>query len=321
MTSRHPICPMEDAKADPHLSSSVSPRFPPCENTWLDGMERRHLRGWTGGNHPRFRNDSNISDGAWGSAGGAGGGNRTLMGSSGGQFEPRLYGLPCGHGGYRMGQAVARNSVVERKWVKDSQHFPAELRDFRVRAPRCPVNTGALSETSSSRPRFHARKPFRWALSSWGKGPPPPGFCSPCPDGPPGTPGRIPGGNPRPDGQPPRRVESPCFTPVHCVRQRSARDQWSIGRPQPPAPLVALAYFQLRGGCVAVHGRAMFCSPAPSKSPSFLPLNSSFRLTGLLRIRILPVPEGAIRGRGRTRLRSARPKGRADRASPVNSIS
>jgi hypothetical protein len=150
---------------------------------------------------------------------------------------------------------------------------------------------------------------------------PPPGSCSPCPDGPPGTPGRIPGGNPRPDGQPPRRVESPCFTPVHCVRQRSARDQWSIGRPQPPAPLVALAYFQLRGGCVAVHGRAMFCSPAPSKSPSFLPLNSSFRLTGLLRIRILPVPEGAIRGRGRTRLRSARPKGRADRACPVNSFS
>jgi len=31
-----------------------------------------------------------------------------------------------------MGQAVARNSVVERTWVKDLQHFPAELRDFRV---------------------------------------------------------------------------------------------------------------------------------------------------------------------------------------------
>jgi hypothetical protein len=30
-----------------------------------------------------------------------------------------------------MGQAVARNSVIERKWVKDSQHFAAELRDFR----------------------------------------------------------------------------------------------------------------------------------------------------------------------------------------------
>ena len=30
-----------------------------------------------------------------------------------------------------MGQAVARNSVVERKWVKDWQHFSAELRDFR----------------------------------------------------------------------------------------------------------------------------------------------------------------------------------------------
>jgi hypothetical protein len=27
---------------------------------------------------------------------------------------------------------MARNSVVERTWVKDSQHFPAELRDFRV---------------------------------------------------------------------------------------------------------------------------------------------------------------------------------------------
>ena len=33
-----------------------------------------------------------------------------------------------------MGQAVARNSVVERTWVKDSQHFPAELRDFQVAA-------------------------------------------------------------------------------------------------------------------------------------------------------------------------------------------
>ena len=31
-----------------------------------------------------------------------------------------------------MGQAVARNSVVERTWVKDWQHVPAELRDFRV---------------------------------------------------------------------------------------------------------------------------------------------------------------------------------------------
>ncbi len=31
-----------------------------------------------------------------------------------------------------MGQAVARNSVVERTWVRDSQHVPAELRDFRV---------------------------------------------------------------------------------------------------------------------------------------------------------------------------------------------
>jgi hypothetical protein len=30
-----------------------------------------------------------------------------------------------------MGQALSRNSVFERKWVKDSQHFPAELRDFR----------------------------------------------------------------------------------------------------------------------------------------------------------------------------------------------
>ena len=26
---------------------------------------------------------------------------------------------------------MARNSVGERKWVKDSQHFSAELRDFR----------------------------------------------------------------------------------------------------------------------------------------------------------------------------------------------
>ncbi len=31
-----------------------------------------------------------------------------------------------------MGHAVARNSGGERKWVKDSQHFAAELRDFRV---------------------------------------------------------------------------------------------------------------------------------------------------------------------------------------------
>ena len=32
-------------------------------------MRRRHLRGWTGGNRPKFRNGSNISDGAWRSAG------------------------------------------------------------------------------------------------------------------------------------------------------------------------------------------------------------------------------------------------------------
>jgi hypothetical protein len=62
---------------------------------------------------------------------GAGGGNRTLMGPSGGAFEPRLYGSARGHGGYRMGQAVARDSVGESKWIKDSQHFPTDLRDFR----------------------------------------------------------------------------------------------------------------------------------------------------------------------------------------------
>ena len=33
---------------------------------------------------------------------------------------------------YRMGQAVAKKSVVGRQWVKDSQHFSADLRDFRV---------------------------------------------------------------------------------------------------------------------------------------------------------------------------------------------
>ncbi len=31
-----------------------------------------------------------------------------------------------------MAQSVARRWVVEGKWVKDSQHFPAELRDFQV---------------------------------------------------------------------------------------------------------------------------------------------------------------------------------------------
>ncbi len=31
-----------------------------------------------------------------------------------------------------MGQAGARNTVVEGKWVKDSQHLPAELRDFQA---------------------------------------------------------------------------------------------------------------------------------------------------------------------------------------------
>jgi hypothetical protein len=29
---------------------------------------------------------------------------------------------------------VSRNSVVGRKWVKDSQHFAAALRDFKVAA-------------------------------------------------------------------------------------------------------------------------------------------------------------------------------------------
>ena len=65
---------------------------------------------------------------------GAGGRNRTLMGPSDGHREPGLYRSARGHGGYRMGQAGARNSVVERNWVKDSQHFPVELRDVRVAA-------------------------------------------------------------------------------------------------------------------------------------------------------------------------------------------
>jgi hypothetical protein len=29
-----------------------------------------------------------------------------------------------------MGQAGARNSMFERPWIKDSQHFPVKLRDF-----------------------------------------------------------------------------------------------------------------------------------------------------------------------------------------------
>ncbi len=31
-----------------------------------------------------------------------------------------------------MSQAGARNSVVKRKWVKDSQHFPPEVRHFQI---------------------------------------------------------------------------------------------------------------------------------------------------------------------------------------------
>ena len=55
---------MNDAKEDPHHASRVSTRSPPGENPCLDGMRWRTLHGWTGGNHPRFRNDSDISDGA-----------------------------------------------------------------------------------------------------------------------------------------------------------------------------------------------------------------------------------------------------------------
>jgi hypothetical protein len=60
---------MADAKTGPHLSSSASPRVSPCENRWLDGRRRCTLRGGLGGNRPRFRKGSKISDGAWGSAG------------------------------------------------------------------------------------------------------------------------------------------------------------------------------------------------------------------------------------------------------------
>jgi hypothetical protein len=45
---------------------------PSCENNWLDGMQRRHLCGWTRRNRPRFRNGSNISDGVRRSAEGRG---------------------------------------------------------------------------------------------------------------------------------------------------------------------------------------------------------------------------------------------------------
>ncbi len=31
-----------------------------------------------------------------------------------------------------MGLVAARNSIVERKWIKDSQHFHAKLRDHQV---------------------------------------------------------------------------------------------------------------------------------------------------------------------------------------------
>ena len=64
-----PLVVMEDAKTGPHLSSSASPRVSPCENRWLDGRRRCTLRGGLGGNRPRFRKGSTISDGAGGSAG------------------------------------------------------------------------------------------------------------------------------------------------------------------------------------------------------------------------------------------------------------
>jgi hypothetical protein len=53
-------------------------------------------------------------------------------GRSGEQFEPRLYRSARGHGRYRVGQPVATNPTIEEKWVKDSQHFPAELPTFQV---------------------------------------------------------------------------------------------------------------------------------------------------------------------------------------------
>jgi hypothetical protein len=89
---------------------------------------------------------------------GAGGGSRTLMGPSGGQFEPGLYRSARGHGRYRMGQAVARSSVVERKWVKGSQHFPAELRDFRV-AVGANSHQMHYSVASAERPSPELRPP------------------------------------------------------------------------------------------------------------------------------------------------------------------
>jgi hypothetical protein len=46
-----------------------------------------------------------------------------VSGEGGGQFEPRQYRPARGHGRHRVGQVVARNSVVERNRVKSSQHF------------------------------------------------------------------------------------------------------------------------------------------------------------------------------------------------------
>jgi hypothetical protein len=62
-----------------------------------------------------------------------------------------------------MGQAVARISVVERKWVKDSQNFPAELRDLWVVAE---ANLHHLSGSGASS-RFGALvSAEKWAQSA-----------------------------------------------------------------------------------------------------------------------------------------------------------
>ncbi len=79
-------------------------------------------------------------------------------GRMGGQFEPQLYRSARAQGGYRVGQPVGRNPTIEEKWVKDSQHFPAELPTFQVVAG---ANSHQIHSSVSSfgRPSPRRRRP------------------------------------------------------------------------------------------------------------------------------------------------------------------
>ena len=136
-----------------------------------------------------------------------------------------------------MGHAVVRNSVGERKSVKGSQHFPAELRDVRVVAEANSHHVAPSVASSVPLCRVAASKPGRGIRRLLGiaEEPAPPSRRGRA------SPGRFrqrrgaaPGGNPCGRGPPPRgRRRRSARPPGHvtCLTdyvQSGARDGKSL---------------------------------------------------------------------------------------------